>query len=165
MRLIVPPASFPRATPQVGDPWPQTGRMVRGVQYSGNIDAPMSDIKQFPFDLHDVTLKWLSLSTWQTHDMSETGSRSTGSSYTLSYIAKHQVKDGDLRAPWQPGWRTTWPVPILALPTPASLLSFLVLAWGIFEERGAQWWVFTASRVQSTCGGRLTPHFLCPQAC
>ena len=138
--------------------------MVRGVQYSGNIDAPMSDIKQFPFDLHDVTLKWLSLSTWQTHDMSETGSRSTGSSYTLSYIAKHQVKDGDLRAPWQPGWRTTWPVPILALPTPASLLSFLVLAWGIFEERGAQWWVFTASRVQSTCGGRLTPHFLCPQA-
>ena len=34
----------------------------------------------------------------------------------------------------------------------------------VFEERGAQWWVFTASRVQSTCGGRLTPHFLCPQA-
>ena len=24
--------------------------------------------------------------------------------------------------------------------------------------------MFTASRVQSTCGGRLTPHFLCPQA-
>ena len=24
--------------------------------------------------------------------------------------------------------------------------------------------VLTASRVQSTCGGRLTPHVLCPQA-
>ena len=54
--------------------------------------------------------------------------------------------------------------PSLALSTPASLPSFLVLAWACLRRAGRRMGVLTASRVQSTCGGRLTPHFLCPQA-
>ena len=52
----------------------------------------------------------------------------------------------------------------LALSTPASLPSFLVLAWACLRRAGRPMGVCTASRAQSTCGGRVTPHFLCPQA-
>ena len=52
----------------------------------------------------------------------------------------------------------------LALSTPASLPSFLVLASACLRRAGRPMGVFTASRVQSARGGRLTPHFLCPQA-
>ena len=50
------------------------------------------------------------------------------------------------------------------LSTPASLPSFLVLASACLRRAGRPMGVFTASRLQSTCGGRLTPNFLCPQA-
>ena len=53
--------------------------------------------------------------------------------------------------------------PTLALPRPLLFPVSWYLLRRVFEERGAQWWVFTASRAQSTRGGRLTPHFLCPQ--
>eukprot|EP01043_Picozoa_sp_COSAG02_P009780 COSAG02_NODE_335_length_24359_cov_282.817354_17_plen_461_part_00 len=92
-----------------GDPWPDTGRMIRVVQYFGLVDAPMSNIREFPFDLHEVNLKWLSLSTWQTLDMQKSGFRISGSAYRLRYIVKHPVADGSMLRPWKLGWRTPWP--------------------------------------------------------
>ena len=53
------------------------------------------------------------------------------------------------------------PNPLHALPRPLLFPVSWHLLRRVFEERGAQWWVFTASRVQSTHGGRLTPQLLC----
>ena len=63
-----------------------------------------------------------------------------------------QVYRHDARAERRAAWEAR---PALALYTPASLPSFLVLAWACLRRAGGPMGVFTASRVQSTCGGRF----------
>ena len=60
------------------------------------VEAPMSNISDFPFDLHDVPLRFQSVSSWQTLDMSDSGERVSGASYKLrcTRMIKKQCKAG-----------------------------------------------------------------------
>ena len=80
---------------------------MRSIQYVATIESPLSSIKDFPCDLHSVTVRWLSVSTWQTHDMQEYGTMVSGNTYELRYVQQ----SGCLQPPWRIGWQAgnSWP--------------------------------------------------------
>ena len=62
-----------------------TGRLKRGRNYSGTVDNPM-DLRNFPFDLDGIKLRFLSASDWESLDGSRKGNSAKGKSYQLRRI-------------------------------------------------------------------------------
>jgi hypothetical protein len=82
---------YPR--PDLCDPstelgWPESGRMMRAIQYNATISNAMSALADFPFDLDRIDLSWVSTSSYQTLDQGYSGIRVSRTGWNLTFIKK-----------------------------------------------------------------------------
>ncbi|KAL9191060.1 hypothetical protein ACHAXT_000766 [Thalassiosira profunda] len=70
----------------------ETGRLKRTVTFHGHVYNPM-DLKQFPFDMDDLELKFISICNWRTLDESRHGNDPVNQIYVLRPM--HEKKGVD----------------------------------------------------------------------
>ena len=70
----------------------ETGRLKRTVTFHGHVYNPM-DLKQFPFDMDDLELKFISICNWRTLDESRHGNDPVNQIYVLQPM--HEKKGVD----------------------------------------------------------------------
>jgi hypothetical protein len=90
-------------------PWEQTGRLKRVLNFIGTITNPM-DLKNFPFDIDDIVIRFFSNSNFESLSGHIKGSKNSGSTYMLRpiYDAPDELHGGKWISMWFDGEISEW---------------------------------------------------------
>jgi len=120
----------------------QAGRLKRGRSYTGVFDD-LQDLTDFPFDINDVELKWLTWCNWMTYDETHKGTHPTGVSYRLRPVVPGAGEGNWIDMRWNgdlPEWNMEGVTTVLSERPPNAqgqcgtdfLISFVVSRYAMF---------------------------------